>query len=83
MTIAHSIKECFSLFFQNSTHNSLALALLPAIAVGCGRGPLESAVVISMTGLRALRAAAQRIHQRAITALVDVSETGENGLFER
>ena len=52
--------------------NSLARALLPAVAVGGGRCPLQLAVVALVADARALGAAAQRVRQAAGPALEDV-----------
>ena len=52
--------------------NSLARALLPAVAVCGGRCPLQLAVVALVADAGALGAAAQRVRQAAGPALEDV-----------
>ena len=56
--------------------NSLARALLPAVAVCGGGGPLQLAVVALVADAGALGAAAQRVRQAAGPALEDVLRRG-------
>ena len=53
-------------------HQGLALALLPAVAVGGRAGPLELAVMTLVTGAGTLSAAAQGLCEAAGPTLEDV-----------
>ena len=64
-----------------STNGGLALALLPAVAVGGRRGSLELAVVALVAGPRALGAAAKRVRQPAGSALENVLQIKANQKF--
>ncbi len=51
---------------------ALAAALLPAVAIGGGRGSFEAAVVALVTDARTLRAATEGVHEAAGATLKDV-----------
>lgn len=65
------VEEGFSLVVAPQCKRP-ALAPLPAVTVGSGRGPFEAAVVATMTSVRTLRAAAERACQATGTTLKDV-----------
>jgi hypothetical protein len=53
-------------------HQGLALALLPAVAIGSWRGSLQLAVVALVADAGTLRATAERLGQAAGLAFKDV-----------
>jgi hypothetical protein len=55
-----------------SSHERLAAALFPAVAVGGGRGPLQLAVVPLVADASALGAAAERVGEAARATLENV-----------